>query len=110
MLFGLSVLGGSQEESVCACERNGLDLIKMEHSFIKNKQNIDKKYKPKEDVPVGACIMSSSRVKHLPPALVILALAVSVNLSAATVNFGTSRSLTSSVTVPTNTTILSLKP
>ena len=52
---------------------------------------------------------SSSRVMHFPPALVILALAVSVNLRAATFSFGTSRSLTSSVTVPTNTTVLSLK-
>merc|ERR1719329_235559 len=57
--------------------------------------------------PVGAFMTSSSRVMHFPPALVILALAVSVNLRAATVSFGTSRSLMSSVTVPTNTTILS---
>ena len=38
----------------------------------------------------------------------ILALAVSVNLRAATVSLGTSRSLISSVTVPTTTAILSL--
>ena len=50
---------------------------------------------------------SWSRVRHFPPALTILALAVSVNLRAATVIFGTSRSLLSSVTVPTITAILS---
>jgi len=49
-------------------------------------------------------------VRHFPPALTILALAVSVNLRAATVILGTSRSLMSSVTVPTTTAILSLKP
>merc|ERR1719507_2601624 len=43
--------------------------------------------------------MSSSRVMHLPPALVILALAASVNLSAATVSLGTSIILSSSATV-----------
>merc|ERR1719242_1715882 len=51
--------------------------------------------------------MSSSRVMHLPPALTILALAASVKRRAATVNFGTSRSLSSSVTVATTTTVLS---
>lgn len=61
------------------------------------------------NVPVGAVMTSSSRVMHFPPALVILALAVSVNLRAATVNFGTSRSLTSSVTAPTTTTIFFLQ-
>merc|ERR550532_1639743 len=45
--------------------------------------------------------MSSSRVMHFPPALVILALA-------ATVSLGTSSILTSSVTVETTTTVLSL--
>ena len=44
---------------------------------------------------------------HFPPALTILALADSVNLRAAMVIFGTSRSLLSSVTVATLTTILS---
>ena len=58
-------------------------------------------------VPVGAVMINSSRVMHLPPALTILALAVSVNLKAATVIFGTSRSLTSSVTEATTTAILS---
>jgi hypothetical protein len=48
-------------------------------------------------------------VRHFPPALTILALAVSVNLKAATVSLGTSMSLMSSVTVPTTTAILSLK-
>merc|ERR550539_394526 len=51
--------------------------------------------------------MSSSRVMHLPPALVILAPAASVNLSAATVSLGTSIILSSSVTVETTTTVLS---
>jgi hypothetical protein len=46
-------------------------------------------------------------VRTLPPALRILALAVSVNLRAATVILGRSKSLTSSVTVPTMTTVLS---
>jgi hypothetical protein len=58
-------------------------------------------------VPVGACITSWSRVRHWPPALVILARAVSVKRSAATVTFGTSRTRKSSVTVPTTTAILS---
>jgi hypothetical protein len=51
---------------------------------------------------------NSSKVRHCPPALMILALAVSVNLKAAIVIFGTSSILTSSVTVATETTILSL--
>ena len=59
-------------------------------------------------LPVGVCMTSSSRVMHLPPALVILALAASVNLSAATVSLGTSSILSSSVTVETTTTVLSL--
>ncbi len=48
-------------------------------------------------------------MRHFPPALTILALAVSVNLKAATVSLGTSMTLMSSVTVPTTTAILSLK-
>lgn len=40
-----------------------------------------------------------------PPALIILALAFSVNLSAATVKPGTSKSRESSVTVPTITAV-----
>ena len=53
-------------------------------------------------------MMSSSRVRQLPPAPTILALAASVKRSAATVNLGTSISLSSSVTVATATTVLSL--
>ena len=53
-------------------------------------------------------MINSSRVRHFPPALTILALAVSVNLKAATVIFGISRSLTSSVTEATMTAIFSL--
>jgi hypothetical protein len=49
---------------------------------------------------------SSSRVRHLPPALVILARAASVNLKAATFNLGQSRTLSSSVMVPMQTAIL----
>lgn len=60
-------------------------------------------------LPVGARRTSWSRVSTLPPAARILALAVSVTLRAATVNLGTSRSLRSSVTVPTTTAILPLK-
>ena len=44
----------------------------------------------------------------MPPAWVILALADSVNLRAATVSLGTSSILSSSVTVETTTTVLSL--
>ena len=58
-------------------------------------------------VPVGACMTSSSRVKHLPPALVILARAASVKRSAATLTLGKSRTLSSSVTVETTTTVRS---
>merc|ERR1712230_2372 len=58
-------------------------------------------------LPVGAVMTNSSRVRHFPPALTILALAVSVNLKAATVIFGTSRNLTSSVTEETTTTVFS---
>jgi hypothetical protein len=48
-------------------------------------------------------------VRHFPPALTIFALAVSVNLSAATVIFGTfSTNLMSSVTDATITAIFSL--
>lgn len=47
-------------------------------------------------------------MRHFPPALTILALAVSVNLRAATVSLGTSRSLISSVTVPTMTAMRSV--
>jgi len=54
-------------------------------------------------------MISWSRVKHFPPALTILALADSVNLRAAMVSLGTSRSLLSSVIEVTATTILSLK-
>lgn len=68
--------------------------------------NLEKK---KEHIPVGARSTSWSRVRTLPPALRILALAVSVNLSAATVNLGTSKSLLSSVTVPITTAIFCLK-
>ena len=58
-------------------------------------------------VPEGAVMINSSSVRHFPPALMILALAVSVNLKAATVIFGTSRSLTSSVTEATITAVFS---
>ena len=60
-------------------------------------------------LPVGAVMINSSRVMQDPPALTILALAVSVNLKAATVIFGTSRNLTSSVTEATTTATFSLK-
>ena len=60
-------------------------------------------------LPVGAVMTSWSRVRHFPPAFTILALAVSVKRRAATVIFGTSRSLLSSVTAPTTTAILVLK-
>ena len=86
--LGLSVLGSSKEESVGAYYNK---LIRIEVASI----------------PVGARSTSWSRVRHFPPALTILALAVSVNLRAATVSLGMSRSLLSSVMVPTTTAILS---
>ena len=73
------------------------------YNIIRIEQREQRRY-----LPVGARSTSWSRVRHLPPALTILALAVSVNLKAATVIFGTSRILVSSVTVPTTTAILSL--
>merc|ERR1719362_2560220 len=51
--------------------------------------------------------MSSSIVMQVPPALTILALAASVKRRAATVNFGTSITLSSSVMVATTTIVLS---
>lgn len=57
--------------------------------------------------PVGARSASSSSVRHSPPAFVILARAVVVNLRAATESFGTFRSRLSSVTVPTIATVRS---
>lgn len=53
--------------------------------------------------PSGARRASWSNVRHSPPALIILALAVSVNLSAVTFIAGISWILLSSVTVPTIT-------
>lgn len=47
---------------------------------------------------------------HSPPALTILALADLVNLKAATVVFGKSKILASSVTVPTTTMVLAEAP
>ena len=60
------------------------------------------------NVPDGVFMISSSIVWQDPPALMILARADSVNLRAATDNFGISAILKSSVTVPTTTTVLSL--
>ena len=57
--------------------------------------------------PVGALKASWSNVRHSPPDLRILARAVSVKRSAATLSLGRLYSLTSSVTVPTTTAILS---
>jgi hypothetical protein len=55
--------------------------------------------------PLGLFKANWSNVVQNPPALVILALALSVNLKAQTLILGTSKSLTSSVTVPTNAKI-----
>lgn len=57
--------------------------------------------------PVGARMASSSKVRHSPPAFVILARAVVVNLRAAMESFGTLMSLLSSVMVPTIATVRS---
>jgi len=56
--------------------------------------------------PVGALNASSSKVRHSPPAAVILALAVAVNFIAAMLIFGTLRKRLSSVTVAITTTVL----
>lgn len=55
--------------------------------------------------PVGARIANSSKVRHSPPALMILARAVVVKRNAAIDNFGTVINLLSSVTVPTIATV-----
>lgn len=60
--------------------------------------------------PFGALTANWSKVIHSPPALTILALAPAVNLKAATVVFGNSKILASSVTVPTTTTVLLAAP
>lgn len=93
VLLCFSVLGSSKEEGI-GTYYNILIRIEVEKIY--------------HHIPVGARSTSWSRVRHFPPALTILALAVSVNLRAATVSLGTSRSLVSSVTVPTTTAILSL--
>ena len=54
-------------------------------------------------------MISSSIVMQDPPALVILARAVSVKRRAATSSLGTSKVLMSSVTVPTTTQVRDLK-
>lgn len=100
VLLGLSVLGSSKEEGVGAYYNI---LIRIEGG--RERRYI---HRGRVNLPVGARRTSWSRVRHLPPALIILALAVSVNLRAATVSLGTSRSLMSSVTVPTTTTMRSV--
>ena len=60
--------------------------------------------------PFGALTANWSKVIHSPPALVILALAPAVNLRAATVTFGNSKTLASSVTVPITTIVLAEAP
>jgi len=57
------------------------------------------------NIPVGHFKASWSNVRHFPPAAKILCLAFSVNLKAQTVSLGTWRSLTSLVTVQTQTAI-----
>ena len=56
-------------------------------------------------VPEGDFMISSSIVRQDPPALVILARAPSVKRRAATSSLGSSKSLISSVTVPTTTAV-----
>ena len=58
---------------------------------------------------MGVFMISSSIVWQDPPALMILARADSVKWRAATFNAGMLSSLTSSVTVATQTTVLSLQ-
>lgn len=60
--------------------------------------------------PFGALKANWSKVMTSPPAFKILALAPAVNLKAATVAFGNSNNLLSSVTVPTTTMVLSAAP
>jgi hypothetical protein len=57
--------------------------------------------------PFGLFKANSSNVRHCPPAATILFLAPSVNLKAVTLNFGTFKSLISSVTAPTTAKIVS---
>ena len=102
MSLGLSVLGSSKEEGVGAYYNI---LIRIE---VGEEEDICRCWYERVDVPVGALRTSWSRVRHYPPALMILALAVSVNLRAATVILGRSRSLISSVTVPTTTAMRSV--
>lgn len=59
-------------------------------------------------VPEGDFRTSSSMVMQEPPALVILARALSVKRRAATSTLGRSMTLASSVTVPTTTAVLEL--
>jgi hypothetical protein len=57
-------------------------------------------------LPVGALKANSSKVIASPPFFKMVALAPLVNFKAATVAFGKAWILTSSVTVPTTTTVL----
>lgn len=59
--------------------------------------------------PFGDLTANWSRVMHSPPALMIRALAVSVNFRAHTVIFGTSKRRASSETVATTTAVLPVK-
>merc|ERR1719230_1573058 len=60
-----------------------------------------------ESLTIGVGLQIWSRVKQVPPAFVMRARAASVNLRAATVIFGISRTLSSSVTVATTTAVSS---
>ena len=93
MFLSLSVLVSSKEQAVA--------------TYYNYKLEIERKRKSNY-VPEGVCMTSSSRVRQVPPAATILALALSVKRRAATFNFGTSNSLSSSVIVVTATTVLSL--
>jgi len=57
--------------------------------------------------PFGLFNASSSKVRHCPPAVTILLLALSVKRNAHTLTFGQVNSLMSSVTVPTTANIVS---
>ena len=97
MSLGLAHSWSSKEESVGAY----YNYILIRHWNRKLSERLEGGH-----VPEGDFIMSSSIVRQDPPALVILARAASVKRRAATSSLGTSRTLMSSVTVPTITAVL----
>ena len=96
MSLGLTHGRSSKEERVSAYYNKKI------RDCWEEKDKIEKKV----GVPVGAFMINSSIVRQEPPALTILARAVSVKRRAAISSLGSSKSLMSSVTVPTTTAVL----